>query len=276
MPIVFAGIAPHGDEIVPELVKDIDEKCYQLKNAMEEFAKKLYEKQPEVIIIATPHNLRIDKHIGVIISSFLEGTVKTDYGAISILHFTDKIFAKQIYEKALQRELPIVAVNYGTSEGEASKMCLDWGTIIPLWFIKKHYDKMKRALPPVIVITPSREIPRENLVVLGKIIAELADYTEKKVAFIASADQGHAHDPKGPYGFDEASKEFDSFVQKVIQENQLEKLLSLSDDFLERAKPDSYWQMLILLGILKRAPLRNTLLTYECPTYFGMLVAIYE
>jgi len=42
------------------------------------------------------------------------------------------------------------------------------------------------------------------------------------------------------------------------------------------AKADSYWQMLMLHGALEHGNWRGEFLSYEAPTYFGMLCASYE
>jgi aromatic ring-opening dioxygenase LigB subunit len=47
-------------------------------------------------------------------------------------------------------------------------------------------------------------------------------------------------------------------------------------DFVERAKPDSLWQMLILHGASTVNPMKGEFLSYQVPTYFGMIVACYE
>jgi len=276
MGVIFAGIAPHGDEIVPELVQKMDEKSKILMNAMIKFSDALHNKNPDLIVIATPHNLRLLGYMGIIATSFAQGVWSTQYGSISVKVRCNREFARKLYDLSIGYDLPVVLVNYGVAEGELSNMCLDWGTIIPLWFIKNRYEESKKDLPPVVIVTPSREIPWENLVKLGELIADVADELEIKTAFIASADQGHAHDPNGPYGYDEASKLFDEYVLDAVKSNNLGKLLKLTPEFIEKAKPDSFWQMLILHGVLKRTKLRNTMNVYECPTYFGMLVAIYE
>lgn len=276
MPIVLASIAPHGDEIVPELNPNMDDKSERLMRAMNKLADEIFRKDPDIIVIATPHNLRIYKHIGVITTSYVEGTWGTEHGSIHVKATCDRDFALRLYENAVKNNLPAVAVNYGVDRGELSKMCLDWGTIIPLWFIEKRYRQAGKNLPPVVVITPSREIPWDLLVKFGEIIVDVSDNLGRNVVFIASADQSHTHDPSGPYGYDETSKEFDEFVLRAVKENRLEDLLNLSPEIVERAKPDSLWQMLILHGVIKKTNLRNSFTVYECPTYFGMLVAIFK
>jgi aromatic ring-opening dioxygenase LigB subunit len=95
------------------------------------------------------------------------------------------------------------------------------------------------------------------------------------VAFVASADHGHAHDPDGPYGFDPASAAFDAAIVDAVRGNRLERVLDLDDDFIERAKADSPWQLALLHGLLGGIA-AGELLSYEAPTYFGMLCASYE
>jgi len=277
MPVTFAWVAPHGDEIIEELNPSMNPSEKRLSDAMKQSALQLFERNPDVIVLATPHNLRILNHIGIITTQYTEGTLSNDKKTISLKLTCERTFANKLYELAAKENLHVVAVNYGTSEGEASSMCMDWGTFIPLWFVKKVYDKQNKEMPPVVLITPSREIPWSHLVRLGELIVDLSNVLKKNTAFIASADQGHAHDPKGPYGFDEASEKYDTFVQELIKEDKLEKLLELESDFLEKAKPDSFWQMLILLGVInKETSLKHDLMVYECPSYFGMLVATFH
>ena len=82
--------------------------------------------------------------------------------------------------------------------------------------------------------------------------------------------------PEGPYGFDPASAEFDSMVQDTIKRGNLDQFLSADLDFADRAKVDGLWQVVMLAGALHHTPMRGELLSYEVPSYFGMLVAAYQ
>ena len=97
----------------------------------------------------------------------------------------------------------------------------------------------------------------------------------RRIAFIASADLGHAHDRDGPYGFDPAAAEFDAAAVAAIEANDLGRLLTFDKEWVARAKPDALWQMLNLHGAIEGTALRGELLSYEVPTYFGMLCAAY-
>jgi AmmeMemoRadiSam system protein B len=141
-----------------------------------------------------------------------------------------------------------------------------------LWF----FGAQERNKPRIVIVTPSREIPLTQLVDFGKIIAEVAESSKRKVAFVASADQGHAHDKKGPYGFHPASKEYDEMVIRAIKEDNLKQLLTLDSQFVEDAKPDSLWQLAILVGVLERVRMKPRFVSYQAPTYFGLLCASFE
>ncbi|HEX9431144.1 MAG TPA: hypothetical protein VF944_12275 [Candidatus Bathyarchaeia archaeon] len=91
--------------------------------------------------------------------------------------------------------------------------------------------------------------------------------------FIASADQAHAHKKSGPYGYHRSAAKYDEYVSRAIQKNRIESISRLSKRFVDDAKPDSLWQMAILAGLTKVVKMRGNLLSYEVPTYYGMICA---
>lgn len=272
MTTVFACIAPHGAEIIPELAGNMLDALAETRGSMVELASLMKRQNPETIVLATPHNVRLESKIGVVTTEFTEGSIQENNKSVELRCSCDRELAKSILEEARKSKLPVVGVNYGTSEGPASCMPMDWGTLIPLWFlVGRDNDDLK-----VVIVTPSREIPLKELVSFGEAISEVTAASEKRVAFVASADQGHAHRADGPYGYNPASAEFDQLVKEAVQRNDLRSLLNLSSEFVENAKPDSLWQLAILQGVLERSQLVGRLLSYQVPTYYGMLCATYS
>jgi len=49
--------------------------------------------------------------------------------------------------------------------------------------------------------------------------------------------------------------------------------MNLQGKFVEDAKPDSLWQMVMLAGALSRVRMRAELFSYQVPTYYGMMCA---
>jgi aromatic ring-opening dioxygenase LigB subunit len=272
MSIVYACIAPHGSEAIPKLAGDKLEAFRETRHGMEELARQIRKHGPHTIIIVTPHGLRLDQTIGIVTAQYSAGHLKDKGKTISARFKCNRQLAQKIYQTAKKAGLPVVGANYGTSEGPASCMPMDWGILIPLYF----FGAQEKKKPRIVIVTPSREIPPTQLVEFGKIIAKVAETSKRKIAFVASADQGHAHDKNGPYGFHPASKEYDEIVIKAVKENNLKQLLTLAPQFVEDAKPDSLWQIAILKGVLDIVPMKGRLISYQAPTYFGLLCADFE
>jgi aromatic ring-opening dioxygenase LigB subunit len=105
-------------------------------------------------------------------------------------------------------------------------------------------------------------------------IAEQAEAKRgKRVVFVASADQAHAHKHAGPYGFSRQAKNYDRMVLSALNRNQISSIMSFKQTLVKGAKPDSLWQMAVLAGIAERIKLRAEVVSYDVPTYFGMICA---
>lgn len=149
---------------------------------------------------------------------------------------------------------------------------MDWGTLVPLWFVLKE----KRTHAKVVLVTPSREIPLEQNVGFGRVIAKLTEKKQERFVFVASADQAHAHKKSGPYGFSRAAAQYDKLVLEAIERNDLGSINRLDQGLAEQAKPDSLWQMAILAGITETIRMRSELYSCQVPTYYGMICAAYH
>ncbi len=117
--------------------------------------------------------------------------------------------------------------------------------------------------------------PLEEHVRAGQALARAVAASPKRIALIASADHGHAHDPDGPYGFDLSARVYDETIVRLVQEDRLSGLLELDPAFVDAAKADSWWQLAMLHGARGDA-WHGEFLSYEASTYFGMLCAAYE
>ena len=150
-------------------------------------------------------------------------------------------------------------------------MPMDWGALIPLWYMGGRFDP---ALP-VVLVSPARDLSAETHVVAGGVVADTAAAMGRRVGLIASADHGHAHDPDGPYGFDPASAAYDRQIVELVRANRLAGLLDIDPAFVAEAQADSWWQMRVLHGATADG-FDAELLSYEAPTYFGMLCASFR
>ncbi len=259
----LAAVVPHGDEVLlPE-----DEESKRLHSAMEKLAKIVKDKDVDGYVIITPHNIRIDTHIGVILTEHAYGFWKYHNLRIRRKYRCMRDVGTKIYKQSLERKLPVVGINFGALEGELSRIPLDWGSLIPLYFLPKK---------DILMITSARKIKREELIEFGRVIVDVLNNDDRKFALVVSADHAHAHSKDGPYGFSPRAEEYDEIVVEALKKVNFGSLKNLPDEMIEDAKPDSFWQLLILSGVLEKIRMKRILVEYGCPTYFGMAVAIYN
>lgn len=223
----FAAVAPHGDvAATPELLA-----------AMGELGRR--HGGGGTVVVITPHNVHVEGHFAVVASARVGD------------HAVDRDLALALVDDIRAAGLPVVGVSYGGNDPAEAELPLDWGTEVPLAWVRA--DR-------VVVVAPARDRPLEEHIRLGEVIGRRAE------ALVASADHGHAHDPSGPYGFDPAAAEYDRRFCELVETGDFRPLAELVD----AAKADSLWQLLVLQGAA-RGPAH--LLAYAAPTYYGMAVA---
>lgn len=273
--LVFGCIAPHGGIIIPELAGDMAATTAPLREAMEELGRRMQEARPETVVVITPHGVRVAGVICVMTTERAYGELggEAGEGHIEVDMAVDTELGRRIAEQAAYvYSVPVATAIYGASGGEGCSTPLDWGAVVPLWYLGARWPNP----PRLISMTPSRELTLQQLYDCGTALAEAAEESGKRVALVASCDWGHAHAADGPYGYDPASARFDKMVQDTIRRGDLDSLLHTDLEFADQAKVDGLWQSVMLAGALHHTPMKGELLAYQAPTYFGMLVAAYE
>jgi len=228
MPLVYACIAPHGSEAIEQLAsKKARGRFRKTRNGLRRLAKEAGRSKPDTIVLATPHNIRLWKRIGIVLAEHSTGRLQAsprNRKSVSLRTRCDVEFAKQLLERSAKTGLPVTGANYGTSEGSTSDMQMDWGTLVPLWFMIPRCRKK----PKLLIVTPSREIPLANCFRFGQCIADIAQANRKKrIVFVASADQAHAHKKSGPYGYNKWAKEYDSLIVNALTKNQIADIMRI-------------------------------------------------
>lgn len=273
--LVFACIAPHGSEVIAELAGDAPERATATRTAMEELGSRMSAARPETVVVLTPHGVRVAGAVCVMTTERAVGVLEGEngQGRVQVDMAVDTGLARRIAEQAADLfNVPVATAIYGASGGDGCYTPLDWGAVVPLWFLGARWPEQ----PSVVIITPSRTLTLRQLYDFGTALASTVAETGRRTALVASADWGHAHSAAGPYGFDLASAEFDAVVVEIVRSGALDRLLTMGLDFADRAKVDGLWQSVMLAGALHHTPMRCELLAYEHPTYFGMLVAACE
>jgi aromatic ring-opening dioxygenase LigB subunit len=264
--LVFAAIAPHGT--LPEAPVPGAERTHE---ALAELGRRFDAAAPEATIVLSPHNVHVQEHFAVVLAGTLSGSLEEfDAPEVRLSCPVDVELAAEAILALHDDGIPVVGASFGANDPGAAVAPMDWAVLIPLWFMGGRSEPQV----PAVVVSPARDRPIEEHVHAGRALARAAEESCKRIALIASADHGHAHDSNGPYGFDPAAAAYDEEVVRLVRENRLSGLLELDPAFVEAAKADSWWQLALLHGALADG-WRGDFLSYEASTYFGMLCAAY-
>ncbi len=293
--IVFAGISPHGGLLIPLVSGPDGAKALASQAAMEEMGRRMAAARPETVVIIEPHSLLVDGAISILDSARVQGSVAPgsaaaggpDHG-FSLTFDVDHDLTAAIADASRAEGVPVVRVRNFL---EATSLSIYWGALIPLWFLGAAYP-----VPPRVVVASAgnmhayqsqtegasrgwhfgQGVPREGYISFGRAVRAAADQTGRRVAFIASPDLGHRHAADGPFGFDPAAAECDAAVVAAVRDNALERMLGYDQAWIDRGLTEAVEPLLALHGVLEGTDLRAEILSYEIPTYYGMVCAVYS
>jgi len=271
--LVFAAIAPHGSSAIPGALADTEDAlAHATQAAMVELERRFGEAQAEAVIVLTPHNVHVEGAMAVVTAGSAAGTL-ADWGApdITLKSDVDRDLAEQVKAGLRAAGIPVVGISFGGNNPHEAVHPMDWAVLVPLWFMGG------RAEPPVpvVIVSPARDLTPEAHVEAGRAIAEAAAASGKRVALVASCDHGHGHQKQGPYGFRPESAVFDDRVVEIVKADRLADLAAFDIELVKAAAADSWWQMLMLSGAIE-GRWQGEFLSYEHPTYYGMLCAAYK
>lgn len=286
MPLVFAAVAPHGFPLIPDLGEDAGG-ALKTRAAMQEMQRRAASAGVEAVVIAGPHGVRVNDAIALADTSRAAGSLTWEGRTVELNVPIDGDLTDAIAGAARERNIPIALVGYAGSRRDQSVLPLDWGFLTPLWFLGHDRNMPGKGDvladapevdqgPPAVLVSPSRSIPREHLIQFGEVVAQVAEVSPRRIAFIASCDWGHRHAENGPYGYHPESAVVDAEVVAAVTANDLLSLRDLPDERAETAAIDGLWQLLMLGGALRGKDWPSEVISYEAPTYYGMLVATWR
>ncbi len=178
MPLVFAAIMPHGGEIIPELADDPALMAHT-RSGMLSIGTTFAEENIDTVIVITPHGLIYEGHISVSCCMSASGVLDGPRGEkVGATFSIDQSLATRLLNHPT---LPLLGL---TVDSQDVHFPLDWGALIPLLFTAATNNKP----PEVVILAEDRSLPRRDLVAVGKLIAEAAEASGKRIALIASCD----------------------------------------------------------------------------------------
>lgn len=247
-------LLPHGDEIL-----DLpDDESAEMNKAIKSAVRR---DESDVLVIASPHGVKLTKNIAVVNTENFEGDFKIETMSLHRKLMNERKLTESILRNASDETEEL---GFVTGSGDKSIFPMDFGTLIPLEFFPDR---------PLVYLGQSRLTDRKKLRSFGaKLYRALEEY-DKSVSLIISADQAHTHSSKGPYGYSGEAKEYEAVVLDCIRSNDYSPLMEVTEETINNAKPDSYWNLVILSSILEKSNRKLVLDYHYVEIYYGMICA---
>lgn len=238
MSIIAAFMVPHPPLIVPEVGGGSEEQVRTTIDSYEHIAEEIAMIEPETIIISSPHSIMYADYFHISPGKKAAG----DFGNFRASH----VSFNEEYDTDLVNEIARIAdknaFDAGTL-GEKDKR-LDHGTMVPLYFIRKKYQKGK------IVRLGLSGLPLTDHYRFGQMIKQAVERLGRKAVFIASGDLSHKLQPHGPYGFAAEGPKYDERIMDVCGRAAFDELFDFDESFCEKAAECGHRSFVIMAGVL--------------------------
>lgn len=262
---------PHPPILIPEVGKGEEKKARRTLEALEKCAEHIREKAPQTIILITPHGPMFRDAIAVMTESRLEGDFSR-FGAPKVrMSFENDIqLALKIMERAARLKVECVALDKKSAQRWGVSLSLDWGALVPLYFITKLYTDFK------LVHLTYAPFSYEKLYAFSKAVQEAAEESGKSAVFIASGDLSHKLSHDGPYGYSPMGPKLDGLIMALLEKGDAEGFFELDPLMVEEGGECGLRSIIAALGTLDGYGIYSKALSYEGPFGVGYGVAIME
>ncbi len=260
--LTFAAITPHPPILIPTIGQENIKRIQKTLEAMEAMENKLFETNPETIIIISPHGTILPDAFSINLNPKYISNLE-EFGDFSTkLEFkTDTAMAFRIKELMEDKDIPLILT---------SELFLDHGAVVPLYYLTKRLNNV--AILPIGYSLLDLKIHFN----FGDYLKEIILNEEKRVAVIASGDLSHRLTQDAPAGYSPRGKEFDEKLVELITNKNTAGILNLNPSLIEEAGECGLRSFLILLGLLERINYTPEILSYEGPFGVGYLVANFK
>ena len=257
MAVLAAFMVPHPPMIVPEVGRGSEEQIRETTAAYERIAAETAALCPDTIIITSPHTVMYADYFHISPGKRAKGSF-SDFRAPQV-KFTEE------YDEALADEISAAAAMEGLPAGTLGERDnrLDHGTMVPLYFIRKHYKGGK------IVRIGLSGLPLTDHYRLGELIRASADKLGRRAVIIASGDLSHKLQSYGPYGYAEEGPQYDARIMDVMGRAAFGELLDFDETFCEKAAECGHRSFVIMAGAFDGLAVKAETLSHQDVTGVG-------
>ncbi len=259
----FAAICPHSPVLIPEIGGSQSKLAKKTIESTEVLAGEFAKKEPELIIIISPHGpMRYDKFTINLTENFRGNFSNFSNNSIEHVFQNDSTIAKKIFTGLRENDLPVEKIR---------EPLLDYGSLVPLYYLTK-----KLGYKPKIITLTYTNFNLEMHYNCGWVIGEILKRVEKNTAFIASSNLSHRLTENAPAGFSPYGIKFDYSLLDLLKKNEVQKILEFNPDFCQEVSECGLRSIITALGTIHDLKHSYQQLSYEYPLGVGYLVSHWE
>jgi len=279
--LVFACVSPHGALVIPLISGSEGAKARASQAGMEELRRRMEAARPETIVILETHSMLVDGAISLLDSAKVSGELGAPHTVVppeaaghyfSLTFDVDRELNVAIMAAGRASNVPVVRVRHFL---ESTPIKIEWGSLIPLWYLGATLMPQPKVVIAGVAF-PRNQLSLEAYIDFGRALRTVIAAADRRIAVIISTDLAHTHAADGRYGFDPAAAECDAALLEVVRADALDRLLEFDEDWVDRAKNEAIRPLLALHGLVEGTGRRVEVLSYEAPTYYGMMCAAYD
>lgn len=261
MSLVFSAIVPHSPLLIPTIGKDNLKYLNTTIDAYRRLEGELYASKPQTIIVISPHKNILEESFSINLSprykshfdSFGDfSTVKEYTGDIGLIHHI---------KERLETKIPIKLF---------SDENLDYGAGVPLYYLTSHLPD------PSIVPINFSNLDYKCHYNFGENLKDIILHTNKRIAVLSSADLSHCLLKESPRTYSPEGEKFDKRLIQLLRKKNIQGILRLDPELVNKSGECGFKSILILLGILAGINYEPEVLSYEFPFGIGYLIANFK
>jgi len=269
--IVSAYIYPHPPIIVPEIGKGEECAASGTVNACIEASKKIKDKNPDTVLIITPHGPAFRDAVAISVEEKLVGSF-AKFGRPDVkLDFQNNLkLTSKIIENARLSGIPIVPLNTQAVSRYGIDTSLDHGALVPLYYISKELENVK------IVHLCMGFLSYRELFEFGMCIKKAVEEINDNVVILGSGDLSHRLTLDAPCGYSERGREFDQKLVGLLAKGNFDEIMAIDESLIETAGECGMRPFSIMFGCLDGCKVLPRILSYEGPFGVGYCVGEFD
>lgn len=267
--LLLTCLSPHPPIIVHEVGHGEEQKIQKTIDSLYKLSDDIAKLYPDTVIVMSPHAYVFSDAVSVDLQKELSGDLG-QFGANTIkMNFQNDLELTYIIaSKTKQIGIPIAEIDDAALLRFHLSKDLDHGTIVPLYFVTKKYNKFK------LIRMSYGFLPFEELYEFGSIIGKSIRESTKNVIFIASGDLSHKLNRNSPNGYTPNGKIFDELILDLLKKMNAKEIINMDKGLIEDAAECGFRSICVMLGVLDGYNTTSNVMSHEGP--FGVGYGVVE